>query len=169
MLQYLLQKLKPGMPEDAESDLKKLTQLLLGSQHPIEEIRVFGSLNNGSWDRERSDIDVFVLMEENESYSCFTRRVIGHMFYDGDTVPIYGETEEREQMRESVKNSHELDFSSRYSLQIATPGDLERMAKNGSPPKGMWSLGNQNEAPFVRAMKEGRLLYSRKVLYRLRD
>ncbi|MCK4552580.1 nucleotidyltransferase domain-containing protein [Candidatus Pacearchaeota archaeon] len=45
-----------------ESELKQLTSVILKSKilEGVREIRVFGSYNNGNWNPEISDIDIFI-------------------------------------------------------------------------------------------------------------
>lgn len=162
IISKLRERLKPRLSNDVKADLGRAVQNLVASGLPIKEIRLFGSLDKGSWNGEKSDIDVAVLFSVDDvRYSCFNRVKVGEGFYEeGGTFPIYGETPEREALKKLVEGNPELKFKDKYELHIAIPYDLKRMWKKGAPLTGhlCW-LGNQDMKPFIRNIYKGRVLY----------
>ena len=67
--------------EQVERELEKLVGVLVDVVPQLTEVRVFGSYNNGNWNPEKSDVDVFIETGD-EAYAAldaedirqFTRR-----------------------------------------------------------------------------------------------
>src|SRR3989344_1507804 len=164
IVQYLREKLKPKIPEDVESDLEKTVQILINSEIQIKEIRLFGSLDKGMWNREKSDIDIYVLLDTNdERYSAFNKIVVSRLpDEDGGTYEIYDETTERKSLRNLVEGNSDLLFSEKYELHITTLEDDEKMWREDPYLKDPYFIfGEQNQKPFIINVRIGRLLYQK--------
>jgi len=133
--------LKPNIPLDVSEDLKDAIKILIHSGAPINKLLLFGSLNNGSWNRENSDIDLSVIFEDDENYSFLNKKIVGYIS-DEEAWPIMGETSERVRLRDLIRNSS-LKFREKYELHMVTLSDLKLM----------------KDKAFVKNMLDGRFLY----------
>lgn len=147
MFQYLRHLLRPSIPDDVANDLDRLVSLFMKMDTiPIREIRLFGSLQKGTWNRQRSDIDIAVILNTAaEEYSVLTRVLVAELpDYDGGTQRITTETEARKKLRSLVRESN-LQFREKYTLHLLTLPDFE--------------LIRAEDPPFATAITRGRLLY----------
>jgi|SRR3989338_3573038 len=136
---------KPKLPSDVTDDLQKVVSVLRSTPAPILEVRLFGSLHKGGWNSNTSDIDIAVFMAHDQHYSCYNRTVAYSIpCWDGDRA-ITRETPERASLRTIVRSHPDLKYGSRYQLHLATIDDLQQL--------------ELEDAPFVKSMRKGRLLY----------
>jgi len=162
---------KAEISEDVAQDLARGVDLLVETGAPIREIRLFGGLHKGAWRRfdkgslRKSDIDLAVFMDDDPRYSVFANPISLTLDSKMELVPVlYGPTPEQRRLVETISDSPDLIFSSRYELHIVTPSDLKRFRRekvylqNMSHQQSL-SLGKKSFRPFVRAMKRGRVLY----------
>jgi len=72
---------------EVEETLEELVEVLKGYIPTLREVRVFGSYNNGNWNPETSDVDVFILFEGRDcsgvSGKEVGRRMQGKLRYKG--------------------------------------------------------------------------------------
>lgn len=127
--------------ERVEKELEKLVSVLAGVVPLIKEIRVFGSYNNGNWNPETSDIDVFVETSD-ENYSRYKDRREGN--FQGETLESIQRTELKERIKKRVEYN---PYEGRFSIHLLSKKDIERLSAHYT--------GN-----FIFAAKDGRLLYS---------
>ncbi len=126
---------------EVEIELDKLVDVLKTEIPSLFEVRVFGSYNNGNWDKERSDIDIFVLLTDENYYSKKSVRN-----YDYTSL----ESELREELRGRIKKRFKSKYSRRVSLYLCTPADAERLR-----------FVNDGRGNFGENMLEGRLIYKK--------
>lgn len=138
----LLRKMaQPRIPIEIRQDLERVVDILVRSGAPILEIRLFGSLHKDRWSEDISDIDLFVLLENDPRYSCF--------FSDQNRIEVRnGESQERRAVYGLLERNSEIEFIGRYELYLLTGRDLEELYAEGS-------------AELADNMKSGSLLYKR--------
>ncbi len=131
------------MNEEVEKELEELVSLLSLEIPSLKEIRIFGSYNNGNWNKLRSDIDLFVLIKD-EQYNPD----IGTRPHPWSTY-AYLESEQREELRKRINlRLFHLKYKERFKLHLITPEYLNTVMFHN---EGRGNLGEN--------MKKGKLLY----------
>ena len=134
----------PVRHERVEEGLNNLVYALKETIPSLKQVRVFGSYNNGNWDPERSDVDVFVRVGD-ERYSY-----LKHGKFNENLV--FRESEDRKMLRQRIMDhffGDTLEFKERFHPHILSENDL----------KEMWNL-DKGKGPIGKNMSKGRLLYS---------
>ena len=99
-----------------EMGLRNITDGLTSEIPEIREIRVFGSYNNDRWDRNGSDVDVFVYVDDDRvrpyTEQLVRRMNLGykyHIFvYDSSSIEGLRTYRERGDMIKAMKNGRLL-------------------------------------------------------------
>ena len=117
--------------EIIERELERLVEVARKVVPQLIEIRVFGSYNNGNWDPEKSDVDVFVETGD-ERYS--SNRNIG----------------DRIDLREQIRQRFSGISTNRFSIHLFSFSDVKR---------GTLNQNNGYASNFIISAKNGRLLY----------
>lgn len=86
--------------EQVEKELERLVSVIIEVVPSLTEVRVFGSYNNGNWNPETSDIDVFVELEEG-------------------TLSIMKKEEIEKIARERINGTHSHKFSIALGTEIS--------------------------------------------------
>ena len=128
------------MDVEADIDIKFLTEAIKHAVPSLQEVRVFGSYNNGNWKREKSDIDIFVLIADEYFSSYRDREAFGY-------YQII-ESKQRREIRKNIKNSYRGNHFDMFQIFLCTPKDLEYLKKRDEG-KGFIGINMMN----------GRLLY----------
>ncbi|MBR9676669.1 hypothetical protein GOV04_00820 [Candidatus Woesearchaeota archaeon] len=110
------------MLQQIEQNLEKLTSIAISEIPSLLEVRVFGSYQNGKWNPEKSDIDIFMLLAD-ESYSWRRNRRIKHFYDYWTTKESLQRGNLRNELKEKLENN---EFWQRLSLHIATLTDMDR-------------------------------------------
>ena len=126
-----------------ERNLEKLVGVLVNIVPQLTEVRVFGSYNNGTWDCEKSDIDVLVEMAD-EHYSRYKDRREGN--FQGESLESVQRIELKEGIGKKIKNS---PYEKRFSIHLLSMEDVKKLSAH-------------YEGNFVLDAKSGRPLYSNK-------
>ena len=128
--------------EQVEKELEKLVSVITEIVPSLKEIRVFGSYNNGNWNPEKSDVDVYVETED-ENLSYYKHRPkLALMFYDN-------ESRQRRRLIEDIKKYYLP--TTNFDIQLASKEDFGWLNETFDKKKGEHSLGE--------SIKSGRLLY----------
>ncbi len=135
--------------EQVEIELEKLVGIIKKVVPSLTEVRVFGSYNNGNWNPEKSDIDIYVEMR-NEDLSFYKDRteIKDSWFYGSE------ESGQRKEIRKNIRekfNTMNPTYKDRFSIHLLTRGDLDKM----------WNM-DEGKGPIGKNVKQGRLLYSNK-------
>ena len=126
--------------EQVERELEKLVGVLVDVVPQLTEVRVFGSYNNGNWNPEKSDVDVFIETGD-EAYAAL------------DAEDIRQFTRRRALKTITMKKIVALSerYETIFDLEFYTMGEIKRTFEvidvRGSLAKNM---------------KSGRLLYQNK-------
>lgn len=134
---------------EVERELEQLVEILTEVVPQLKEVRVFGSYNDGNWNPETSDVDIFVEMR-NEDLSFYKDRI------ERNDQWFYGSEEsgQRKEIRKNILgkfNTMNPTYKDRFSIHLLTRGDLDKM----------WDI-DEGKGPIGKNMKSGRLLYSNK-------
>lgn len=132
-----------AIPKDVEKDLMNAVDLMVKLQPLIREIRLFGSLNEGKWNREQSDIDLSVLVDEDLRF-----RVYGKDFDEDGYLIKTIDHPDKQAIKDVVKKGCKL--GERYSIHIWIPSDKPKLRINES-----------GRGPLYDAIRKGRILYKR--------
>ncbi|MEK6933000.1 MAG: nucleotidyltransferase domain-containing protein [Nanoarchaeota archaeon] len=124
-----------------EKELNVLVEVLKKEIPSLLEVRVFGSYNNGNFNREKSDIDIFVLLGD-EKYSVYNVRRMLDSYKDI-------ESNQRQSLRKKLINRI---ASNKISFYILT---LENLLHLVGIDEGRGDIG--------RSMVSRRLLYRSKL------
>ncbi len=159
MLDYVRLFTRPTVPQDIAIDLQQAVYAIVGHGVPVDEIRLFGSLDNGAWVRATSDIDLAVFLgTDNKRYSMHARDVVGSRsiwHWDGCfEVDVTQEAHERVAIRKSVSDNDKLMFADKYTLHIMNRVDLTELKKDAEQEST--PLHDKN---FLHSVLHGRLLY----------
>jgi predicted nucleotidyltransferase len=156
----------PAIEEDVMNDVVMATNFIVDYGLRISEIKLFGSLTKGTWDKRKSDIDLAVFLADDfKQYSC-QKRIVHRYFYtfeeDGKHKwQVLGETPERRKFRSYLKYHPSLNLGKKYELHIVTPNDFEVFWKNEKSlnTQSFSDLAGFDNKPFLREMRNGLLLY----------
>ncbi|MEK6760669.1 MAG: nucleotidyltransferase domain-containing protein [Nanoarchaeota archaeon] len=127
------------MNETVEKDLENLVEVLRASVPELKQIGVFGSYNNGNWNPPKSDVDIFVLTND-ERYSsldaeCPTRFIPDNLH--------------RLDLRLKVEKMFPECYRKGFSLSIYSKKDIQTMLS--------YSEGGRL---LAKNLLNGRLIYS---------
>ncbi|MBU0898330.1 MAG: nucleotidyltransferase domain-containing protein [Nanoarchaeota archaeon] len=129
--------------EQIENELKQLVSVLERVIPALEEVRVFGSYENGNWNPDRSDIDIFVLTNDENFYSKKDTQFVLSDYTEH-------ESKQRKKLRKLILENFSGNYKDKLSLHIYTPTDVEDVQ---GVDEGKGDLGKN--------IKNGRLLYSK--------
>ena len=87
--------------EQVERELEKLVSIIQEVIPSVNEIRVFGSYNNGNWNPEKSDVDVFVETAD-EDYSRYRNRREGN--FQGESLESTRRIKLKERIKKRIRN-----------------------------------------------------------------
>ena len=128
--------------KDVEDYLPILVEVIKNEIPALKEVRVFGSyLNEGKWNPEKSDIDIFVEVGD-ENYSV--RK-------DMQELPGYRaiENKQRQGIRFKIKKEIPKEYRDRFNIHLLSSDDVK-----------VYSDYEENERGLIgKSMKKGRLLY----------
>jgi predicted nucleotidyltransferase len=122
------------MIDEIERWLEEITLILKANIIELKEIRVFGSYENGFWNPEKSDIDIFVLTSY-ENYSNLDKAILLH-----NSFSI---------LRKKTDVNLTNEYTKRFGFHIVSKKELERLVGK-----------NTGRGDIGRSMLNGRLLYS---------
>lgn len=128
--------------ERIERDIEKLVDVCKKVIPSLSEIRVFGSYNNGNWNPEKSDVDIFVETSDEE-YSRYGD-------CENGVFPLFESKQRRKIRSKLVKEVYKAKQNgTKFSVHFYSQNDVVRLS---IPEKhfGRGSLGIN--------MKCGRLL-----------
>lgn len=135
--------------EQVENELEKLVSILTEVVPQLKEVRVFGSYNNGNWNPEKSDVDVFV----ETSNSDYSRKKFLIKYSWIPFLPILDihESSERKNMRKEIMQKLGNN-PSELSINFFSSDDVQIFRENYRSVM----------IDIIKAMKSGRLLYQNK-------
>ena len=121
--------------EQVEKELQELTGIIRKKTpwNLVNEIRVYGSYNNGNWDPEKSDIDIFVEINKDDP------RYITFLY------------EHTSKITREVLKIMKGQYKNRFSIQVYYEGLV----------KEIWDKDIGRGPGLGRDMKNGRLLYKK--------
>ncbi|HJZ18657.1 MAG TPA: nucleotidyltransferase domain-containing protein [Candidatus Nanoarchaeia archaeon] len=129
--------------EQVERELEKLVSIIQEVIPSVNEIRVFGSYNNGNWNPEKSDVDVFVETAD-EDYSRM------RFFFNFFPIIPY-ESNKRKGIRKEIFQKLGAN-PNRLSMNFFSSSDVQIFRENY----------RSNMICVIESMKSGRLLYQNK-------
>ena len=137
----------PVRYEEIEEGLNNLVYVLSETISSLNQVRVFGSYNNGNWKLEKSDVDIFVKVDD-EYYSYLKHRIKN----SHSDFPIFLESEQRGRLRKRIMEEFPKEtrgFMARFHPHILSNYDLKKM----------WNLDELGRGPIGKNMARGKLLY----------
>ncbi len=129
--------------EDIEKEIPILVENIKQDVPALKEVRVFGSYLTNKWNPEKSDVDIFVEIDD-ENYSV--RK-------DTQKLPEYREIEskQREGIRLKIKENIPKRYRDLFNLHLLSSGDV----------RVYWNYEEEGRGPMGKTMKKGRLLYKK--------
>ncbi|MBF8249595.1 MAG: polymerase beta, Nucleotidyltransferase [Candidatus Levybacteria bacterium] len=133
------------VPADMRMELDKFVEGVISYEPIVEidEIILFGSLAKGNWNRQKSDIDLIVVVAEDLNYEylnyLYVHQVMGNSTTEQTQLITYG----------AQRTS--LEFQSKLHFIVCTPSDFNNILNRFND--GRRSLGE--------TIREGITLYKR--------
>lgn len=128
------------MKKQIETELIKMVQN--AKKIPsLTEIRIFGSYNNGNWDSETSDVDIFAGMGDTSSSfrSCRANGRDNKNYRRVDGI------------KNKIRKGLSKKIAGRMQIDVLNPDDLNELWNHEFIP---------GKGPYGQNVKQGRLIYS---------
>jgi predicted nucleotidyltransferase len=109
------------MVSNIDQELENLVEILVDEIPLLKEVRLFGSYIRDDWNPDRSDVDVFVLIGD-EDYCSEKDKERGFNY-------TFVESKLRRELRGRIKNRLDSKYADRFSLFLCTPDDVLRLSK----------------------------------------
>lgn len=105
--------------EKVEQDLSQLVNILINTVPKLKSVRIFGSYLTDRWNPNRSDIDIFVLTQDENYNSEKDQQEVGYYRYK--------ESLQRQKLRQEILDQFKASVENEYSLHILSKKELRQI------------------------------------------